>query len=112
MNDLERRQATRIKTGVRVEVVTQSGQVLAGSCLDLSVSGAQLAVGAELTSGAELLVIFGQQLPAVECAAKVMRTEPAPVNARWRLGVQFQGVSDSTFGKLNNFVLTQLKTRL
>ena len=81
-------------------------------CLDLSVSGAQLSLPEPLQPGEELLITFTFETEAIECAARVLRNVEAPNRLRWRIGCEFQGISDAALARLSEYVLGQWRTRI
>lgn len=113
----DKRQYVRVKIAVEVEVVTglvhtHKPRTLYGSCLDLSVNGALLVLGESLELDDEILVSFHVYSEWIECAAIVLRIEPTVKLGRWRIGCQFQGVSEDTYRKLSRYVNAKLKATI
>lgn len=113
----ERRRFIRLKTAAQVEVISglsgwQGPELIRGNCLDMSVNGALLVLSEKLAPGDEVLVLFIVRPRTIECAAKVLRIEPTSKLNRWRVACEFQGVSNLTFKLLDQYILSQLRSRV
>lgn len=113
----ERRKYIRLKTAAQVEVIAglsgwSGPQLIRGNCLNMSVHGALLLLPEKLAPADEVLVLFVIRPQTIECAAKVLRVEPTIKLNRWRIACEFQGVSSLTFKLLDQYIISQLRSRV
>lgn len=117
MSGAERRRFVRVKLASEVEIVaglvhSKKPRTLRGSCLDVSVDGALLLLGEPLEMDDEILVSFFLKREPIECAAIVLRVQPSAKKGRWKIGCQFQGVSENTYRQLSRYIADKLQSSI